>query len=148
MAIERIFPESSATPRGHYTPGMRAGDFIYVSGQGPIDPVSDELVVTDVATQTRMTLENVERVLAAAGASRTDIVKVSVFLRDISAIGRVLYRLSEAHKRTPMTGRTHVVQALPITFGHKTAIWLSEMGLVPTEFAFTTKGLTTWRAHG
>ena len=39
MSIERIFPEGGATPRGHYTPGIRAGDFIYVSGQGPIDPI-------------------------------------------------------------------------------------------------------------
>ncbi|MFM2124382.1 MAG: hypothetical protein RL328_833, partial [Acidobacteriota bacterium] len=62
MSIQRNSPPASATPRGHYTPGMRAGDFIYVSGQGPIDPVSDDLVITDVATQTRMTLENVERV--------------------------------------------------------------------------------------
>ena len=48
MPIEKIIPEGGATPRGHYTPGMRAGDFIYVSGQGPIDPVSDQLVNTDV----------------------------------------------------------------------------------------------------
>ena len=36
--MERIIPKGGATPRGHYTPAMRAGDFIYVSGQGPIDP--------------------------------------------------------------------------------------------------------------
>lgn len=84
MGIERIFPDGGATPRGHYTPGIRAGDFIYVSGQGPIDPVTDVLVVTDVETQTRITLENVARILAAAGAGVTDIVKVSMFLRDIS----------------------------------------------------------------
>ncbi len=83
MRIERIHPEGSASPRGHYSPGVRAGDFIYVSGQGPIDPATDKLVVTDVGAQTRLTLENVQRVLAAAGASLTDVVKVSVFLRDI-----------------------------------------------------------------
>lgn len=87
MGIERIFPKGGATPRGHYTPGIRAGDFIYVSGQGPIDPVTDQLVVTDVAEQTRITLGNVARILAAAGANATDIVKVSVFLRDISDFG-------------------------------------------------------------
>jgi adenylosuccinate lyase len=46
----------------------------------------------------------------------------------MKAIGRALYRLAETHKATPMAGRSHGVQALPITFGHKTAIWLSEMG--------------------
>jgi adenylosuccinate lyase len=52
----------------------------------------------------------------------------AIYLRDMRAIGRALYRLAEAHKATPMVGRSHGVQALPITFGHKCAIWLSEMG--------------------
>ena len=52
----------------------------------------------------------------------------AIYLRDLKAIGRALYRLAEAHKATPMAGRSHGVQALPITFGHKAAIWLSETG--------------------
>ena len=84
MAIERIIPKGGATPRGHYTPAMRAGDFIYVSGQGPIDPATDKLLVAGIETQTRVTLGNIQRILEAAGASITDIVKVSMFLRDIS----------------------------------------------------------------
>ncbi len=52
----------------------------------------------------------------------------AIFLRDLRAIGRELYRLADAHKATPMAGRTHAVQALPITFGHKCAVWLAETG--------------------
>lgn len=52
----------------------------------------------------------------------------AVFLRDLEDVGRELYRLAETYKDTPMAGRTHGVQALPITFGHKCAIWLAEMG--------------------
>lgn len=52
----------------------------------------------------------------------------AVYLRDMKEIGRALCRLAEAHRATPMAGRSHGVQALPITFGHKAAIWLSEMG--------------------
>jgi adenylosuccinate lyase len=52
----------------------------------------------------------------------------AIYLRDLKAIGRELYRLSETHRDTPMVGRTHGVQALPMTFGHKSAVWLSEMG--------------------
>jgi adenylosuccinate lyase len=52
----------------------------------------------------------------------------ALYLRDMKAIGQALYRLAETHKATPMAGRSHGVQALPITFGHKAAIWLSEMG--------------------
>jgi adenylosuccinate lyase len=52
----------------------------------------------------------------------------AVFLRDMKAIGKALYQLAGKHRATPMVGRSHGVQALPITFGHKAAIWLSEMG--------------------
>ena len=51
----------------------------------------------------------------------------AIYLRDLKAIGKALYRLAETHRATPMAGRSHGVQALPITFGHKAAIWLSEM---------------------
>jgi len=51
----------------------------------------------------------------------------AILMRDLRAVGRELYRLAETHKNTPMAGRTHSVQALPITFGHKCAIWLAEM---------------------
>ncbi|AWH89801.1 adenylosuccinate lyase [Limnobaculum parvum] len=50
-----------------------------------------------------------------------------IFLRDLKEIGRSLLKLSEEHRNTPMAGRTLALQALPITFGHKTAIWLAEM---------------------
>jgi adenylosuccinate lyase len=52
----------------------------------------------------------------------------AIYLRDLRAIGQALYKLAETHRATPMAGRSHGVQALPITFGHKAAIWLSEMG--------------------
>src|SRR5262249_26572062 len=52
----------------------------------------------------------------------------ALLMRDLKIVGRALYRLAEAHRATPMAGRTHGVQALPITFGHKCAIWLAEIG--------------------
>ena len=52
----------------------------------------------------------------------------AIYLRDMKAIGQALYELAAAHRATPMAGRSHGVQALPITFGHKAAVWLSEMG--------------------
>jgi 2-iminobutanoate/2-iminopropanoate deaminase len=84
VSIERVFPPESPTPRGHYSPAVRAGDFIYVSGQGPIDPVTDKLTAGDIQFQTRLTLSNVERILKACGATMGDVVKCSVFLRNIA----------------------------------------------------------------
>jgi 2-iminobutanoate/2-iminopropanoate deaminase len=67
-------------PKGPYSPAARAGDFVFVSGQVPRDPKSGELVGDDVATQTRQTLSNVQRVLEQAGARLADVVSVTVYL--------------------------------------------------------------------
>lgn len=82
MPIERIFPHHAPTPRGPYSPAVRAGDFIFVSGQGPVDPITDKIAPGDVREQTRVTLNNVRKILAACGATLDDIVKCSVFLKD------------------------------------------------------------------
>jgi 2-iminobutanoate/2-iminopropanoate deaminase len=80
--IERIYPSDSPRPRGPYSPAVRAGDFIFVAGQGPIDPVTNEFSYGDIQHETRITLNNILRILTAAGASMADVVKCSVFLKD------------------------------------------------------------------
>jgi 2-iminobutanoate/2-iminopropanoate deaminase len=117
MSIERIIPAGGASPRGHYTPAMRAGDFVYVSGQGPIDPVSDKLAVGDVEFQTQLTLSNVQRILEAAGVGITDVVKCSVFLRDISEfhnMNRAYAAFFGDHKpaRTTIEAKFHQAEML------------------------------------
>ena len=84
MPIERIFPQHTPTPRGPYSPAVRAGDFIFVSGQGPVDPVTDKMSSGDISHQTRVTLNNIRIILEACGASLADVVKCSVFLKDAS----------------------------------------------------------------
>ena len=82
MAIERIRPAGVPSPRGPYSPAVRAGDFIYVSGQGPVDPATDQLSFGDIAHETRLTLGNIQRVLEGCGASLADVVKCTVYLAD------------------------------------------------------------------
>src|SRR5258706_2144387 len=81
-AIRRVFPHDTPTPRGPYSPAVRAGDFIFVSGQGPIDPVTDTLSLGDIKHETHLVLSNIKRILKACDATMDDVVKVSVFLRD------------------------------------------------------------------
>lgn len=81
--IERLTPPGSPAPRGPYSPAVRAGDFVFVSGQLPIDAANNKVVSSSVAEQTRQTIENLQTVLAAAGAGLADVVKCSVFLADI-----------------------------------------------------------------
>ena len=75
-------------PVGAYSPGVRAGDFIFVSGQVPRDPKTGELVGDDVEGQTRQVIKNVANVLAAAGAELSDVVSVIVYLENPDLWGR------------------------------------------------------------
>jgi 2-iminobutanoate/2-iminopropanoate deaminase len=77
---EPIRIENAPAPKGAYSQVVRAGDFLFVSGQGPIDPVSQEFVFSDIRAETKLTLENIERILAGCGAGKRDIVKCGVFL--------------------------------------------------------------------
>lgn len=67
-------------PKGAYTPVVRAGDFIHVSGQVPRDPRTGELVGDDVRSQTRQVIRNVGDALSVAGATLGDVVAVTVYL--------------------------------------------------------------------
>lgn len=80
--IERIFPKGSVVPRGPYSPAVRAGDFIYVAGQGPVDPVTDRNDYGDIQHETRRVLENIRVILDGAGATMADVVKCNVYLKD------------------------------------------------------------------
>jgi 2-iminobutanoate/2-iminopropanoate deaminase len=80
--IERLVPEGTAAPRGAYSPAVRAGDFLFVSGQGPIDPATNEFSFGDIQHETRLVLNNIKRILEGCGASVPDVVKCSVFLLD------------------------------------------------------------------
>lgn len=100
-------PPDVPAPKGPYSPAVRAGDFVYVSGQVPRDPRTGELVGDDVATQTRQVLSNLQRVLEQAGASLADVVSVSVYLAradDWSAMNEVYAQMF----RQPFPSRTTV----------------------------------------
>jgi 2-iminobutanoate/2-iminopropanoate deaminase len=69
-------------PVGAYSPAVRAGDFLYVSGQVPRDMKSGATIGSDVVEQTRAVIRNLEAVLAAGGAGLSDVVSVTVYLAD------------------------------------------------------------------
>jgi len=88
MTKHLIQSKRGAPPRGAYSQGWRAGDFIFVTGTGPIDPVSGQLVGDDIERQTEQTIDNVAAILEAASASLKDVVKVNVHLSDTSLFAR------------------------------------------------------------
>jgi len=88
MPKQQIVTRSGASPIGAYSQGLRVGDFIFVSGQGPLDPETGQIVGTTIEEQTARVLENINAILAAGGATMADVVKVSAHLSDLSLFER------------------------------------------------------------
>ena len=87
MAKTPIIPKDSPPPLAPYSPGIRAGNVVYVSGTLAIDKEGKTVGVGDAARQTRQVLENISEVLAAAGCSMKDVVFNAIFLKDLSDYG-------------------------------------------------------------
>jgi 2-iminobutanoate/2-iminopropanoate deaminase len=80
---ERVQTDQAPAAIGPYSQAIRAGGFVFVSGQIPIDPATGQFVAGGVAEQTRQVLKNLSAVLEAAGSGLDKIVKTTVFLQDI-----------------------------------------------------------------
>jgi len=83
MNKQVIRTDKAPLPVAPYSQAVKAGDFLFVSGQVPIDPKTGKVVMGDIAIQTKQTLENIKAILSAAGLSLKDVVKVTVFLKDV-----------------------------------------------------------------
>ena len=89
MPIERLTPPGMPTPRGPYSPAVRAGDFIFLAGQVPVDPETDKLSPGDIEHETRLVLGNVKRIVEGCGASLSQVVRTGVFLKDGADLARM-----------------------------------------------------------
>jgi 2-iminobutanoate/2-iminopropanoate deaminase len=84
MDTKQIIASDNLPPaKGPYSAAVRAGGFLFVSGQGPIDPASGEANHGPIEEQTRLVLSNIKTILEAAGASLDRVVKTTVYLDDI-----------------------------------------------------------------
>ena len=88
MSKEPIRTDQAPQPGGAYSQGMRVGNLVFVSSQGPGDPQTGKLAGDTIEEQTAQTLKNVLAILAAAGATPADVVKVTVYLSDLSLFAR------------------------------------------------------------
>ncbi len=83
-----IKTDSAPQAIGPYAQGIRTGNMIFTSGQIPVDPITGA-VVQGIEQQAAQALENLKAVLAAAGASLADVVKTTVFIRDMNDFGKI-----------------------------------------------------------
>jgi 2-iminobutanoate/2-iminopropanoate deaminase len=104
--IQRISPPGVAAPRGPYSPAVKAGGFIYVSGQVPVDPVTQKVVSGDITVETRRVLDNIKLILEGCGATMADVVRCTVFLEtatDFAAMNAIYSEYFGDNKPTRTT---------------------------------------------
>jgi 2-iminobutanoate/2-iminopropanoate deaminase len=115
--MREITTDDAPASIGPYSQGIVDDGTIYVSGQGPIDPESGDIVGDTIEEETERTLENVGAVLDAAGASLDDVVKATVFVRDMRNYAAVNEVYGE-YMSEPYPARSAVeVDDLPVDIG-------------------------------
>lgn len=88
MAKYVLQTKRGAPPQGAYSQGWRAGDFLYVTGTGPVDPATGQLAGDTIEQQTEQTIANLSAILESDGATLNDVIKVNVHLSDTSLFAR------------------------------------------------------------
>lgn len=79
-----ISAAGAPAPMGPYSPGLIAGDWIFLAGQGGVDPGTGQLASDDIAGQTAQVFRNIETLLRSAGAGLEDVVSCLVHIRDLA----------------------------------------------------------------
>ena len=84
MFINAIHSEHAPKAIGPYSPAVKLGDFVYLSGQIPLDPKTGEVVGTTIEEQTHQVMKNIGAVLAEMGLAHRHVVKTTVFMKDLN----------------------------------------------------------------
>jgi 2-iminobutanoate/2-iminopropanoate deaminase len=84
MSKQTISSDKAPKAIGPYSPAVRAGHLLFVSGQVALDPATGQMVEGGIAAQTRRVLENIGALLAAGGRSFADVVRTTIFLADMN----------------------------------------------------------------
>jgi 2-iminobutanoate/2-iminopropanoate deaminase len=104
---------SAPSAIGPYSQAIDAGDFVFLSGQVPIDPATGNLVGGDIAAQTERVLDNLAAVLEAAGCGFSDVVKTTIYLVDLADFQAVNATYAKRFVAAPPARATVQVAALP-----------------------------------
>ena len=113
MSKDVISTSKAPAALGPYSQAVRWGDLIFVSGQIPIDPATGQVVGDDVAAQTERVLKNLAAILEAAGASLGQVLKTTVYLRDLNDFGKMNEVYARFFSEQPPARATVQVARLP-----------------------------------
>ncbi|MCC5939628.1 MAG: RidA family protein [Lunatimonas sp.] len=113
MANEIIFTEEAPKPIGPYSQAVKAGNSLYVSGQIALDPQTGELINENITEETHAVMKNMEAVLRKAGYGFQDVVKCSIFVRNMGDFGTINEAYGVYFKSNPPARETVEVSGLP-----------------------------------
>jgi 2-iminobutanoate/2-iminopropanoate deaminase len=113
MSKTAIATDKAPAAIGPYSQGVRAGNFVFTAGQAGVDPATQQVVAGGVTEQTTRTFENLKTILEAGGTSLANVVKATVFLKDLNdfAAMNAVYGAYFAQYSSPLPARTTVEAA-------------------------------------
>jgi 2-iminobutanoate/2-iminopropanoate deaminase len=114
MSRQVIFTDQAPKPIGPYSQAIVANGFVYLAGQGPIDPATSQLAPGGIAEQTTQILKNLSAILQAAGTSLDNVVKTTVYLHAISDFQSMNKVYAEYFKANPPARTTVGALDLPL----------------------------------
>ena len=82
--MNKVFTEKAPKPAGHYSQATECNGFVFISGQLPVDPITGKKELGSLELQTKQVLKNVDEILKEANCSREDVLKVTVYISDIT----------------------------------------------------------------
>lgn len=113
MSLKVVVTDRAPAAIGPYSQGIKAGDFVFFSGQIPLDPASGELVAGGIEAQAERVMANLAGALAGAGLSFAEVVKTTIFLTDLSDFAAVNAIYGRHFIAAPPARSTVQVAALP-----------------------------------
>jgi 2-iminobutanoate/2-iminopropanoate deaminase len=114
MTTKKIIKTADAPQAiGPYSQAVEAGGFVFVSGQIPIDPKTGSVVQADIKQQTHLVMENAKKILAAAGCQMSDVIKSTIYLKNMSDFAAVNEVYGSYFPADPPARATVEVSRLP-----------------------------------
>ena len=107
MGKEAVLSSDAPAPIGPYSQAVRVGNWVFISGQIPVDPATGEIVPGGIATQTRQVLQNLQAVLTALGASLDNVVKTTIYMTNLDEFAE-MNAVYETYFRPPYPARATV----------------------------------------
>jgi 2-iminobutanoate/2-iminopropanoate deaminase len=113
MKKEVILSKNAPLPIGPYSQAISISNFIFISGQLPIKPLTNELIINDIKKATEQIIINISSILKEAGLTLENIVKTTIFIKDISKFSEVNEIYSKYFNNNPPARSTIEVSNLP-----------------------------------